>query len=29
MAKKRDDKGMQAKLMNAAMAAFSRKGLNH
>ena len=29
MAKKRDDSGMQAKLMNAAMAAFSRKGLNH
>ena len=28
MAKKRDDSGMQAKLMNAAMAAFSRKGLN-
>src|SRR5678809_1221798 len=29
MAKKRDDSGMQAKLMNAAMTAFSRKGLNH
>jgi len=28
MPKKRDDSGMQAKLMNAAMAAFSRKGLN-
>jgi len=28
MARKRDDSGMQAKLMNAAMAAFSRKGLN-
>jgi TetR/AcrR family transcriptional regulator, fatty acid metabolism regulator protein len=28
MAKKRDDAGMQAKLMNAAMTAFSRKGLN-
>jgi TetR/AcrR family transcriptional regulator, fatty acid metabolism regulator protein len=28
MAKKRDDSGMQAKLMNAAMTAFSRKGLN-
>jgi AcrR family transcriptional regulator len=28
MAKKRDDVGMQSKLMNAAMAAFSRKGLN-
>ncbi len=29
MAKKRDDSGMQAKLMNAAMTAFSKKGLNH
>src|SRR6266404_9904597 len=29
MAKKRDDSGMKAKLMKAAMAAFSRKGLNH
>jgi TetR/AcrR family fatty acid metabolism transcriptional regulator len=29
MAKKRDDSGMQAKLMTAAMAAFSKKGLNH
>lgn len=28
MAKKRDDSGMQSKLMNAAMTAFSRKGLN-
>jgi len=28
MAKKRDDSGMQSKLMNAAMRAFSRKGLN-
>jgi TetR/AcrR family fatty acid metabolism transcriptional regulator len=28
MAKKRDESGMQAKLMNAAMTAFSRKGLN-
>jgi TetR/AcrR family transcriptional regulator, fatty acid metabolism regulator protein len=28
MAKKRDDSGMQSKLMNAAMSAFSRKGLN-
>ena len=28
MAKKRDDSGMQSKLMNAAMKAFSRKGLN-
>ena len=28
MAKKRDDRGMQSKLMNAAMSAFSRKGLN-
>jgi len=28
MAKKRDDTGMQSKLMNAAMTAFSRKGLN-
>jgi len=28
MAKKRDDSGMQSKLMNAAMKAFTRKGLN-
>ncbi len=28
MAKKRDDSGMQSKLMDAAMTAFSRKGLN-
>jgi TetR/AcrR family fatty acid metabolism transcriptional regulator len=28
MAKKRDESGMQVKLMNAAMTAFSRKGLN-
>ncbi len=28
MAKKRDDNGMQSKLMNAAMTAFSKKGLN-
>lgn len=28
MAKKRDDSGMQSKLMNAAMSAFCRKGLN-
>jgi TetR/AcrR family fatty acid metabolism transcriptional regulator len=28
VAKKRDDSGMQSKLMNAAMTAFSRKGLN-
>jgi len=28
MAKKRDDSGMQSRLMNAAMTAFSRKGLN-
>jgi AcrR family transcriptional regulator len=28
MAKKRDDSGMQSKLMNAAMTAFTRKGLN-
>jgi TetR/AcrR family fatty acid metabolism transcriptional regulator len=28
MAKKRDDSGMRSKLMNAAMSAFSRKGLN-
>jgi TetR/AcrR family fatty acid metabolism transcriptional regulator len=28
MAKKRDDSGMQSKLMKAAMSAFSRKGLN-